>query len=338
MICDEENLRAVNMLLQKVTILNGDFESTLDYAEDNTLFYFDPPYKPLSETSSFNSYAKDEKIKNELELASRIQRSFLPKCNSISKDNFNLSGVMKPAKEVGGDFYGYKESDGKLLFYVGDVSGKGVPASLFMMASVMLIEDAMDNSFDPSRIIQIVNNKLCKISSQGMFATLVVGVIDLKTKELTFSNAGHPPFLVKEENLIYTPIPTFCPPIATFEDLEYENRVLKLNKNSIIVVFTGGVNEAENSKKEFYGMENLTNELLSIKDTDAEIIKDKLFQKIKLFHKRRICLCPMLYTRFDNISQNHCYYTISDGSKQGNAGVFQQAVKTLPQGSFNATI
>ncbi len=65
MICDEENLRAVSMLLQKVTILNGDFENTLDYAEDNTLFYFDPPYKPLSETSSFNSYAKDEFDDNE---------------------------------------------------------------------------------------------------------------------------------------------------------------------------------------------------------------------------------------------------------------------------------
>ena len=231
------------------------------------------------------SVAKDEKIKNELELASRIQQSFLPKQNSIKKENFCLSGIMKSAKEVGGDFYGYKESDDKLLFYVGDVSGKGVPASLFMMASVMLIEDAMDNSFDPSYIVQRVNNKLCEISSQGMFATLVVGVIDLKTKELTFSTAGHPPFLVKGKSTIYTPIPAFYPPIATYEDLKYENKTIKLQKESTLVVFTDGVNEAENRKKELYGMENLTKELFNIKEKDADIIKEKLLQDIKLFTK-----------------------------------------------------
>jgi sigma-B regulation protein RsbU (phosphoserine phosphatase) len=118
-----------------------------------------------------------------------------------------------------------------------------------------------------------------------MFATLVIGVIDLKTKELSFSTAGHPPFLVKDENSIYTPIPAFYPPIATFEDLAYENRVIKLNQNTTIVVFSDGVNEAENRKKELYGMENLTKELVAIEVSKTEAIKEKLLKKIKLFTK-----------------------------------------------------
>ncbi|MFP4486179.1 MAG: SpoIIE family protein phosphatase [Campylobacterales bacterium] len=231
------------------------------------------------------SVAKDEKIKHELTLASRIQQSFLPKKSTIITQNFSLSGVMKSAKEVGGDFYGYRYNENQLLFYLGDVSGKGVPASLFMMASVMLIEDAIDNSFEPSYITKIVNNKLCNLSTQGMFATLIVGVIDFETMELDYCTAGHPPFLVKEADSVYTPMPEFYPPICTFEDLEYKSSSLKLNKNSTIAIFSDGVSEAGNSKKELYGTENLTKELSFIEDKSSEDIKREILKNIKFFTK-----------------------------------------------------
>ncbi len=227
--------------------------------------------------------AREEKIKNEFILASRIQQQFLPKKEEVEEKDFTLSGVMLPAKEVGGDFYGYKMIKEKIIFYVGDVSGKGVPASLFMMASQMLIEDAIDEKCDPAYVLGKVNGKLSRISTTGMFATLIVGVVDLKTRELTFSVAGHPPFIINANGAIYSPVTIFAPPVAIFEDLTYQNSSIQLDENTTLVAFSDGVSEAENTKREFFGTERIARTLQNTENRSSAAIKDKLLHDIQAY-------------------------------------------------------
>ncbi len=231
-----------------------------------------------------SNVAKEEKAKHELELANRIQQHFLPKINKLKNEEFSLDGLMIPAKEVGGDFYGYRRVDEKLIFYVGDVSGKGVPASLFMMASQMLMEDAMDDSCDPAYILNRVNQKILKISTTGMFATMIVGIIDLSTYMLTYSIAGHPPLIIKSEGGIFSPIPIFALPVAAFEEINYQNRTVKLTKGASIIAFSDGVSEAENIHLELYNTDRIAKVLQNCSDDmDASTIKDKLLQNIRTY-------------------------------------------------------
>lgn len=227
--------------------------------------------------------AEDARVKNEFVMASRIQQQFLPKKGDVVEKNFNLSGVMFPAREVGGDFYGYEVRDEKLIFYVGDVSGKGVPASLFMMASQMLIKDAIEEKCDPAYVLDKVNRKLSQISTTGMFATLIMGVIDLKTKELTYSVAGHPPFIINTQGAVYSPMTHFAPPVAVFEDHLYQNEMIELEKGSIIVAFSDGVSEAENKQKALFGTDRIAKIVQKSNHLNSKEVKDGLLNDIRLY-------------------------------------------------------
>ena len=227
--------------------------------------------------------AKDERMNNEMMLASRIQQQFLPKKSHLTEKRFNLSGLMIPAKEVGGDFYGYQISDEKVLFYVGDVSGKGIPASLFMMASQMLIENAIEEKCDPAYILNKLNKKLSQISTTGMFATIIIGLVDLVSLELTFSVAGHPPFIIKEKGAIYSPLTIYAPPVAVFGDLDYQNTVIKIKSGTSIIAFSDGVSEAENAKKEFFDTYRIAQTLQDSEELNSEKIKERLLQEVQNF-------------------------------------------------------
>jgi len=229
------------------------------------------------------SAAEEARVRNEFEMASRIQKQFLPKKEEVDSPGFNLSGTMKPAREVGGDFYGYEVLGERLIFYVGDVSGKGVPASLFMMASQMLIKDAIEEKCDPAFVLDKVNQKLSKISTTGMFATLIVGVVDLNTKVLNFSVAGHPPFIINTQGSVYSPLSHFAPPVAVFADQHYENMTLELDGNSLIVAFSDGVSEAENRQKALYGTERLARVIQNSGESDSKELKNKILQDVKKY-------------------------------------------------------
>jgi sigma-B regulation protein RsbU (phosphoserine phosphatase) len=230
-----------------------------------------------------SSVAKEERVRNELELASRIQQSFLPKQEAFERGPFALAGTMTPAKEVGGDFWGYRIEGEKLLFYIGDVSGKGVPASLYMMASSVLIEAAADDRFDPAFIVTRTNRKLCALGEQQMFATLLVGVVDAKEGSLTYCLAGHPPFIVKSGGRLFSPLPTFAPPVGVFEFAAYENGTMPMEKDAILVAFTDGVSEAENSKLEMFGTDRLSRAILRAGTDDPVALRDAILKKIEKF-------------------------------------------------------
>ena len=227
--------------------------------------------------------AEEARVKNEFLMASRIQQQFLPKKEEVDAGRYNLSGLMLPAREVGGDFYGYHEHEDQLIFYVGDVSGKGVPASLFMMASQMLIQDAIEEHGEPARILEIVNRKLSQISTTGMFATLMVGVVDWQAGTLTFSSAGHPPFLIWSHGGVYSPFAAFAPPVAVFEDQQYHNEVVPLEQDTLIVAYSDGVSEAENKQKELYGTYRLAKVVQASGAVNSQELKSKILQDVKKF-------------------------------------------------------
>jgi len=203
---------------------------------------------------------KKTKLRNDLELARKIQMSSLPVHKDIETDRFEIHSYLKAAKKVGGDLYGYKELDSSIVFYVGDVSGKGIPAALFMMATQILLKNAIDTTDDPAEIITLTNSKLLEMSSNGMFVTLLVIKYDFKTHTLTFCNAGHPGFIVKTDRL-FSPISTIHPPVNTFSNTVYDNNILTMKDPFQLICFTDGVTEAENSKQEMFGIERVAKSL-----------------------------------------------------------------------------
>ena len=230
--------------------------------------------------------SREERTRNELELAATIQRSFLPKEEDFEHASLSLSGIMQPAKQIGGDFYGYREADGKLLFYIGDVSGKGVPASLFMMASHVLIETTLDESFDPAHILRRTSEKLCSLGRQRMFATMLVGVLDPAESTLTFALAGHPPPVIKDGNALYSPLAKFLPPVGVFEDLPYENTTLELSETSLVLAFTDGVTEAMNRAGELFGVERLSAVIANLPpETAPPTVRQKIQNAVAQFVK-----------------------------------------------------
>jgi len=203
---------------------------------------------------------KKIKLKNELELAKKIQISFLPKDQDVQTSRYEIHSYLNAAKEVGGDLYGYKEQENSIVFYIGDVSGKGIPAALFMMATQIVLENTIETTSDPAEIITLTNNKLLEMSENGMFATLLVIRYDFSNRTLTFCNAGHPPFIVKGKEL-FSPIPTLHPPVNTFGNIIYTNNILTLQDPFQLICFSDGVTEAENSQKELFGIAKVAKSL-----------------------------------------------------------------------------
>jgi sigma-B regulation protein RsbU (phosphoserine phosphatase) len=186
---------------------------------------------------------KKTKLKHEFELATKIQMSFLPKKKNMQTDRYEIHSYLKAAREVGGDLYGYKESGNNIVLYVGDVSGKGIPAALFMMATQILLKNTIETTSDPAEIVTLINKRLLETSQNGMFVTLLVIRYDFINQVLTFCNAGHPPFIIKADQL-FSPLPTLHPPVNTFENTVYTNNRLTIKTPFQLICFSDGVTEA----------------------------------------------------------------------------------------------
>jgi len=216
---------------------------------------------------------KTSKRRNELALAKKIQTSFLPEHKNLLTNHYDIHSYLKAAKEVGGDLYGYKELKGSIVFYVGDVSGKGIPAALFMMATQILLENAIDTTDDPAEIMTLTNNKLLELSKNAMFVTLLIIKYNFIDKKLTFCNAGHPTFILKTD-LLFSPLAHFHPPVNTFPHINYRNTILAIKEPFKLICFSDGVTEAENSRQALFGISRVAETLateFSIKHLRKEI-------------------------------------------------------------------
>ncbi|MCR5026926.1 MAG: SpoIIE family protein phosphatase [Methanobrevibacter sp.] len=198
-----------------------------------------------------------ERIKAELDIATRIQAANLP-TEALKNENYIVNGYSKPAKEVGGDFFDYYQlNDDNLAIVIGDASGKGVPAAILAMISQFTIEQLLKSELNPSKVLYSMNNKLCENNSESMFMTLWLGIYNKTTKKLTFSNAGHNPPLVKENGEFkYLNIDSGIV-LGIINDFEYTEEEITLTNE--IVAYTDGITDANNNNHEMYGEDRLLN-------------------------------------------------------------------------------
>lgn len=221
--------------------------------------------------------AEKERIGAELDVATHIQSSMLPSIFPAFPDRpeFDIYAIMDPAKEVGGDFYDFFMVDERHLAVVmADVSGKGVPAALFMVIGKTLIKDHTLPDTDLGTVFSEVNNILCESNSEGLFITAFEGVLDLVTGEFRFVNAGHePPFICPADGK-FTPYkvrPGFV--LAGMEDIRYKGGTLTLSPGDKLFQYTDGVTEATDADNQLYGMERLEQALNRLADrTPGEIL------------------------------------------------------------------
>lgn len=227
--------------------------------------------------------SEKERIGAELDIATHIQSSMLPCIFPAfpEREEFDIYAEMTPAKEVGGDFYDFFMVDERHIAVVmADVSGKGVPAALFMVIAKTLIKDHTLPDCDLGEVFTCVNRILCESNSEGLFVTAFEGVLDLVSGEFTFVNAGHEvPYICKKDSG-YAPYkikPGFV--LAGFETMKYTAGSLSLSPGDRLFEYTDGVTEATNANGELYGAERLAQALsrtlrMSVSDTVHTIKSD----------------------------------------------------------------
>ena len=221
--------------------------------------------------------AEKERIGAELDVAAHIQASMLPCIFPAfpEREEIDIYATMDPAKEVGGDFYDFFMVDDRhLAIVMADVSGKGVPAALFMVIGKTLIKDHTTPGRDLGKVFTAVNNLLCEANSEGLFITAFEGVLDFVTGEFNFVNAGHEmPFVCKADGNFepYKIRPGFV--LAGMEDMRYRAGSMMLEPGDKIFQYTDGVTEDMNVHNELYGMDRLEEILNKVKcGTPHEIL------------------------------------------------------------------
>jgi sigma-B regulation protein RsbU (phosphoserine phosphatase) len=208
-----------------------------------------------------------EHIQKELAIASDIQASLLPSQHPLFPDRneVDIFPLMHPAKNIGGDFYdAFFVAPNKLFITVGDVSGKGITAALFMVQSIMHLKTQALLEFSPHEILERVNNSLCKNNAAAMFVTIFCGILNTQTGEFVYSNGGHNPPITDAitGKFEFMPIPQGIV-VGFMEDVKYKSASMQLKPGDTVFVYTDGVTEAENRKKDLFSDEKLI-ELLAV--------------------------------------------------------------------------
>ena len=237
-------------------------------------------------TMSIDNIEK-HKIEEALEMAKQIQMSMLPgNFEAFStQHNIDLHAFLSPAKEVGGDLYDFFAVDKEhLCFVVGDVSGKGIPAALFMAMSKSLIRSAAEGNTNPDQIITKANNILSRDNEQGMFVTVFLGIYNLTTRELSYTSAGHnPPYIVTASGSIQqiTPKPGFV--LGGFEGTPYISEKIQINKGDGLYIYSDGVTEAMSKINEEYGESRLEKTLAANARASAAQLNAQVQKDLNLF-------------------------------------------------------
>lgn len=216
-----------------------------------------------------------ERIESELSIAREIQMGMIPKIFPPfpERQDVDLHALLRPAKEVGGDLYDFFIDKGHLYFVVGDVSGKGVPASLFMAITRSLFRTLSSEELSPAVIVTSMNNSISENNESNMFVTLIVGILNLRTGLLKLCNAGHNPpvlllpdgevrFMELRKNLF----------AGIMSDYIYVDEEFTLEKGTKLFLYTDGVTEAESASKELYGDDRLMETLSANANADVRTL------------------------------------------------------------------
>ena len=224
--------------------------------------------------------AHRERIESELRIARDIQMSMVPNIFP-NREGLDIYAKIEPAKEVGGDLYGYLLMGDELYFCLGDVSGKGVPASLFMAQATRLFRTLATQHMMPAEIATRMNAALSEDNEQGMFVTLFIGCIDLKEGSMNFCNAGHnPPYIGDKlggEFLEMLP----NAPIGLWPGLEFDGERIDDINGKMLVVYSDGLNEAENREQEQFGDDQILELLQTMPEASAQQTIEALYGAVQ---------------------------------------------------------
>ncbi len=228
-----------------------------------------------------------ERISTELNVAHHIQTSMLPSTFPAfpGHDEFDIFANMAPAKEVGGDFYDfYLIDEENLTFLIADVSGKGIPAAMFMMQSKTILKSLAESGMGVEQVFTLANKKLCEGNDANMFVTAWMGILNTATGMVTFANAGHNPPLVKHADGTFEYLKTHAGfVLAGMEGIRYRKNELQLEPGDIIYLYTDGVTEATNLDNRLYGEDRLHTLLEKHLNSDAQTICDDVKRDVDSF-------------------------------------------------------
>ena len=259
-----------------VTVRNNDeigvLASSIDHMEERIIKYVDDLTKVTAEK---------ERISTELDLAAKIQASMLPSIFPPFPDRteFDIYASMDPAKEVGGDFYDFfLVDDDHLCLVMADVSGKGVPAALFMMASKIILANYAKLGKTPAEILTAANATICSSNREDMFVTVWLGILEISTGRLTAANAGHEYPIIKKANGEFELLKDkhgFV--IGGMSGMRYKEYEFTLEKGGTLFLYTDGVAEATNAENQLFG----TDRMLSALNSEPEADPKKLLENMK---------------------------------------------------------
>ena len=233
--------------------------------------------------------AEKERIGAELNVATQIQADMLPSIFPAfpEREEFDIYATMQPAKEVGGDFYDFfLIDDDHLAVVIADVSGKGVPAALFMVIAKTLLKNRAQMGDSPAKVLEVVNNQLCENNKAEMFVTVWFGVMQISTGKIVAANAGHEKPIIRKadgEFEIFKDKHGFV--MGGMEGMKYKEYELEIEKGGCLFVYTDGVPEATSSDSELFGMERLVQVLNEEKDAPLPDILKSVKGSIDKFVK-----------------------------------------------------
>lgn len=278
------NLKKINESLSAIS--SGNLDVVVDVRSNKEFSSLSDDINSTVQT--LKNYIKEAsaRLDKELEYAQTIQQAALPSESSLPENNnFNITAQMIAAKEVGGDFYDYYMlNENTVAFLVADVSGKGIPAAMFMMRAKTVLKSLAEQNLSVDKIFTIANNTLCDNNESDMFVTAWMGILDLSTGKLQFANAGHTSPLIMRAGKDYEYLktrPGFI--MAGMEGIKYQLNEIDLNYGDRILLYTDGVTEASNQNSELYGEKRLLDFMNEHKDSVFDYTLDGLKTSIDAF-------------------------------------------------------
>ena len=276
------NLKRINDTLGRIT--EGDLNVTVDVRSNEEFSSLSDDINSTVTTLKRYIAETAARIDKELEYAKQIQLSALP-TNFPNGDDYAIYAEMIAAKEVGGDFYDfYKLSDTTVAFLAADVSGKGIPAAMFMMTAKTIIKDLAESGIAVNDIFTKANEKLCENNESGMFVTAWMGILDLATGKVQFANAGHNPPLLKHADGSFEYLKTRAGfVLAGMEGVRYRVGEIVLTPGDRVFLYTDGVTEATNAYNKLYGEDRLLEFMNQNDSVDARDLLPALKNNIDEF-------------------------------------------------------
>jgi anti-sigma regulatory factor (Ser/Thr protein kinase) len=314
------NLKKVNDTLARIT--SGDLNVTVDVRSNQEFSSLSDDINSTVTTLKRYIAEAAARIDKELEYAKQIQLSALP-TNFPENEDFEIYAQMMAAKEVGGDFYDfYKLNDTTVAFLAADVSGKGIPAAMFMMTAKTIIKDLAESGMAVNDIFTKANEKLCQNNESGMFVTAWMGILDLATGKMQFANAGHNPPLLKRANGNFEYLKTRAGfVLAGMEGVRYRVGELTLTPGDRLFLYTDGVPEATNTENKLYGEDRL----LAFMNQNASVEATEFLPALKANIDEFVGEAP----QFDDITMLMFDYKLKQGDTSMMNKTFPAKIEAL---------